>query len=117
MPSSMFESRSDGSLAIQASQKKVCGRAELQKDRDMLRSTGFQWPGTDVWHLNTTLSVKMHDGDTAESAPYWVLVHGKGSANIVRVGHYHDTFRRTPQGWKLAYRLVAPNNGGPSPQG
>jgi hypothetical protein len=97
--------------------KKVCGRAELQKDRDMLRSTGFQGPGTDVWHLNTTLSVTVHDGDTAESESYWVLVHGKGSANIVRVGHYHDTFRRTPQGWKLAYRIVTPNNGGPSPKG
>src|SRR6266852_4449358 len=41
--------------------KVVRGHAELKRDRDMLRSTGFQGPGTDVWHANTTLSVKVHD--------------------------------------------------------
>jgi hypothetical protein len=95
--------------------KKVSGQAELKKDRTMLRSIGFQGPGTDVWHANTTLSVKVHDNDTAEAESYWVLVHGKGTCNVLRIGHYHDTFRRTPQGWKLAYRIVTPNNGGPTP--
>ena len=90
--------------------KKVSGHAELMKDRIMLRSTGFQGPGTDVWHLNTTLAVQVHDNDTAEAQSYWVLTHGKDHPAIFRVGHYHDTFRRTPQGWKLAYRIVTPNN-------
>jgi hypothetical protein len=97
--------------------KKVAGHAELRKDRNMLRSTGFQGPGTDVWHLNTTLSVLVHDNDTAEAESYWVLVHGRGTPQVLRIGHYHDTFRRTPQGWKIAYRIVTPNNGGPSPKG
>jgi SnoaL-like domain len=97
--------------------KKVSGHAEIKKDRDMLRATGFQGPNTDVWHLNTTLSVKVLDGDTAEATSYWMLVHGRGTANVMRVGHYHDTFRRSPAGWKLAYRIVTPNNGGPNPKG
>lgn len=96
--------------------KKVSGHAELRKDRNMLRSTGFQGPGTDVWHLNTTLAVKVH-GDTAEAESYWVLVHGRGHPQVMRIGHYHDTFRRTPQGWKIACRIVTPNKGGPSPKG
>ena len=98
--------------------KKVSGHAELKKDRDILRGTGFQGPGTDVWHANTTLSVKVHDdGKTAEAESYWLLVHGKAPVNVVRIGHYHDTFRKFPEGWKIAYRLVKPNYGGPAPKG
>jgi len=94
--------------------KKVSGRAELQKDRNWLRSIGFQGPGTDVWHVNTTLSVSVHDDDTAEADSYFVLVNGRQPVGVLRVGHYHDTFRRTPEGWKLAYRIVTPNSSGPN---
>ena len=97
--------------------KKVTGHAELRADRAMLRGTKFQGPGTDVWHANTTLSVKVHDdGKTAEAESYWLLVHGHEKVGVVRIGHYHDTFRKTPQGWKISYRTVTPNKGGPSPQ-
>lgn len=91
--------------------KKVSGHAELKKDRDMLRSTGFQGPGTDVRHLNTTLALTVHDNDSAEAESYWVVVHGRDKPFILRIGHYRDTFRRTPQGWKIAYRVVTPNGG------
>jgi len=88
--------------------RKVAGRAALEENRKMLRSTGFQGPGTDLWHLNTTLSVKVGDDDTAEADSYWVLAVGRGDPKIHLLGHYHDTFRRTDDGWKLAYRLVTP---------
>jgi hypothetical protein len=91
--------------------KKVSGHAELKKDRHMLRSTGFQGPDTDVWHLNTTLAVTVHDDDSAQAESYWVVVHGRNKPFILRIGHYRDTFRRTPQGWKIAYRVVTPNGG------
>jgi hypothetical protein len=95
--------------------KKVAGMAALKKDRDMLRGTGFQGPGTDVWHANTTLSVKIIDDKTAEAKSYWMLVHGHGKCDVVRIGYYNDTFRKTPEGWKISYRIVIPNGGGPSP--
>jgi hypothetical protein len=63
--------------------KKVSGHAELKKDRDMLRSTGFQGPDTDVWHLNTTLAVTVHDQDSAEAESYWVVVHGRNKPFIL----------------------------------
>jgi hypothetical protein len=91
--------------------KTVAGRAALKKDRDMLRSTGFQGPGTDVWHLNTTLAVRLLDENTAEAESYWVVVHGRDKPFILRLGHYHDSFRRTAQGWKIACRVVTPNGG------
>jgi hypothetical protein len=91
--------------------KKVVGHTELKKDRHMLRSVGFQGPGTDVWHLNTTLAVTVQDNDTAIAESYWVVVHGHDKPFILRVGYYHDTFRRTPQGWKIAYRRLIPNGG------
>jgi hypothetical protein len=89
--------------------RKVSGRAELEANRNQLRSSGFQGPGTDLWHLNTTLSVKVAGEDSAEADSYWVLVRGRGDPKIYKLGHYHDAFRRTAEGWKLAYRLVTPN--------
>jgi 3-phenylpropionate/cinnamic acid dioxygenase small subunit len=87
----------------------VSGRAELEENRTKLRSSGFQGPGTDLWHLNTTLSVAVNDDDTAEAHSYWVLVRGKGEPAMYQLGHYHDKFRRTAEGWKLAYRAVTPS--------
>jgi hypothetical protein len=28
---------------------------------------------------------------------------------VSKLGHYHDRFRRTAEGWKLARRVVTPN--------
>jgi hypothetical protein len=94
---------------------RVAGKEALIKDRAMLRSVGFQGPGTDKWHANTTLAVTVYDNDTALAESYWILVNGKDICNVLRIGRYQDTFRRTPQGWKLAYRNVTPHNGGDSP--
>jgi hypothetical protein len=88
--------------------RKVAGRAALEANRKALRGSGFQGPGTDMWHLNTTLSVKVNGDGTAEADSYWVLVTGRGNPKIYKLGHYHDTFKRTAEGWKLAYRLVTP---------
>jgi hypothetical protein len=84
------------------------GRAEIEKDRLRLRGEVFQGPGAKTFHVNTTLMVQVKSDGTAEAQSYWLFVDGKGEPQIKRLGHYHDRFRRTSEGWKLARRTVSP---------
>jgi hypothetical protein len=88
---------------------RVEGRAAIGADRVRLRGKGTQGPGTNTYHINTTLAVRVLDDDAAEAESYWMLMDGKGEPKITRIGHYHDSFRRTPEGWKLARREVTPH--------
>jgi hypothetical protein len=89
---------------------RVVGRAAIAADRGRLRAEKFQGRGTTTYHVNTTLAVRVHDDGTAESESYWIFVDGKGDTpKVSKIGHYHDTYRRTPEGWKLAHRVVTPS--------
>jgi hypothetical protein len=87
---------------------RFAGRAEIEQDRRRLRAENFQGPGSKTFHVNTTLAVQVHDDGTAEAQSYWLFVDGKGEPQIRRIGHYHDHFRRTPEGWRLTHRIVSP---------
>jgi hypothetical protein len=89
--------------------KVVRGIKEMEQDRVMLRRTGFQGPGTDVWHANTTLWIKVNDDGTAEAESYWLLLHGHGKPELFRLGRYQDKFRKTADGWKICLRVITPN--------
>jgi ketosteroid isomerase-like protein len=82
------------------------GAAAIRADRVARRASGGQGPGTHTRHVNTTLWVDVDGSDTATAHSYWLYVHdGDGSEPAVRsLGRYHDTFSRTPTGWKLAHR-------------
>jgi hypothetical protein len=88
----------------------VKGHEEILADRRQRRASGFQGPGTDTRHLNTTLAVRVDGSDTAEAESYWLFI-GDGQTGQPRlrgVGLYRDTFRRTPAGWKLSRRQIIP---------
>jgi hypothetical protein len=91
---------------------KVSGLDNLRANRKQLRDTGFQGPGTNVWHVNTTLHITVHDGENAESQSYWVLVGSSEKVEVLRIGHYHDRFRKEDGRWKMAYRIVTPGRAG-----
>jgi hypothetical protein len=86
----------------------VKGRAAIAADRGRLRAEKFQGPGTKTYHVNTTLAVRVTGETTAEAESYWLFVDAKAEPKLSRIGHYHDTWRKTPQGWKLAHRVVTP---------
>lgn len=90
----------------------VSGLDALKANRKQLRETGFQGPGSNVWHANTTLHVTLTGPASAEAESYWVLFGSKDRAEVLRIGHYHDTFRKEGGKWKLAVRRVTPGRAG-----
>ena len=74
--------------------------AEIAMDCDVaLRlRVGFQGPGADRWHVNTTLRVTVHDNDSAEAESYWMLVNGKGRCDVLRLPPYMADASRNA-GW------------------
>ena len=98
-----------------ASAWKVSGLEALRENRKQLRATGFQGPDTNVWHANTTLHITINDATNAESQSYWVLYGSRDKVEVLRIGHYHDRFRKEGGHWKMAYRTVTPGRAGTVP--
>ncbi|MCB2048532.1 MAG: nuclear transport factor 2 family protein [Novosphingobium sp.] len=94
---------------------KVSGIEALRENRKQLRDTGFQGPDTNVWHANTTLHITLNDETNAEAESYWVLYGSKDKVEVLRIGHYHDKFRKEDGRWKMAYRTVTPGRAGTIP--
>jgi hypothetical protein len=88
---------------------RVQGRAAIAADRQRLRAEGFQGPGTNTFHVNTTLAVRVLRDDEAEAESYWLFVSGEGEPQVRKIGRYHDRFRRVGGRWRLARREVTPN--------
>jgi hypothetical protein len=99
-----------GSADAAATVATVSGHGEILTDRRQRRSSGFQGPGTNTRHLNTTLAVNVDGSDTATAESYWLFIGDThtGEPRLRGVGCYHDTFRRTPAGWKLVRRQIVP---------
>jgi 3-phenylpropionate/cinnamic acid dioxygenase small subunit len=96
-----------GSASEQLGHSRTEGKDEIAADRRERRGDGFQGPGTNTRHVNTTLAVRVNESDTAEAESYWLFVGDTLGTPIVRaIGHYHDRFVRTPEGWKLASRQI-----------
>jgi hypothetical protein len=87
---------------------RLTGRKAIAADRNRMRDGRFQGPGSNTFHVNTTLYVSLHFDGTAEAESYWLFVHSEESITIRKIGHYHDYLTRTPSGWKLARRVVTP---------
>jgi ketosteroid isomerase-like protein len=85
------------------------GRAGIAEDRMQLRAAGIQGPGTNTFHLNTTLVVSVGDNGTAQAQSYWLFIDGNGSPQVRHIGRYEDQFRRTADGWKLHRRKTMMN--------
>lgn len=102
--------RFPGSADPAAGAATVAGHDALLADRLQRRGSGFQGPGSHTRHVNTTLAVRVDGSDTAEAESYWIFVGATDtdSPQLRGIGHYHDQFRRTPDGWKLARRTITP---------
>jgi hypothetical protein len=88
---------------------RLVGAEAIAADRKRLRAEGFQGPGTNTFHVNTTLAVRVRGEAEADAESYWLFVSGQGEPLVRKIGRYQDRYRRTAGGWKLAHRIVTPN--------
>lgn len=85
------------------------GHEDLLAGARQRRADKIQGPGTDTRHVNTTLWVEVDGPDTARAQSYYLYLRQAGTQSPVLAmsGRYDDTFRRTPDGWKLASRTIS----------
>lgn len=87
----------------------VEGAEAIRADRVSRREQGTQGPGTNTRHMNTTSWVEVDGSDVATAHSYFVFVREASTSPVVALtGRYHDTFRRTPDGWKMSHRRIRP---------
>ena len=83
------------------------GHADILAGAQERRAAGTTGPGANSRHILTTIDVRADGGDTATSDSYFVfLVETNVAPKIFNCGHYHDTWVRTPSGWKLKVRDI-----------
>jgi 3-phenylpropionate/cinnamic acid dioxygenase small subunit len=82
------------------------GRSEIQAAGAARRAEGVTGPGSHTRHVISTVAVTVH-GDSATAESYWQFYADTADTPVLRsMGHYRDTFRRTPHGWRLARREI-----------
>ncbi len=82
------------------------GHAAILAGAIQRRRDGVQGPHTATLHTVSTTTVKV-DGDQALAKSYFTYLRDTSSgAKVGHAGSYNDEFRRTPQGWKLARRVL-----------
>ncbi|MFC5751861.1 nuclear transport factor 2 family protein [Actinomadura rugatobispora] len=86
------------------------GRAEIRAAGAARRAEGATGPGSGTRHVIGTTAVEVGgDGGTAVAESYWQFYVRTGAEPHLRsMGHYRDTFRREPAGWRLARREITP---------
>jgi uncharacterized protein (TIGR02246 family) len=83
------------------------GRAEIRAGSVERRAAGGVGPGSNSRHMVSTVAVEFTGPDEAVVDSYWVYwVDTHESPRVQLLGHYHDTVRRTPEGWLLARREI-----------
>ncbi len=83
------------------------GHADIMAGAKERRSSQTTGPGSNTRHVISTLAVQVDGTDRASSDSYWLFYGNTTTAPAVSLmGHYHDTLRRTPEGWKLARREI-----------
>ncbi len=101
----VFDMPDNPSVGLKGSKRR--GRDEIRAGVEERRAAGLQGPGSQTLHVITTLSVDVDGSDEATSHCYFLYFGDTASSPALRTaGQYHDTYRRTPAGWKLAYRRV-----------
>jgi 3-phenylpropionate/cinnamic acid dioxygenase small subunit len=82
------------------------GRADILAGAKDRRSSGTTGPGSHSRHVLTSTWVKV-EGDSATSGSYLVFYRNCNAVpELVNFSVYADRFRRTPEGWRLAERLI-----------
>jgi 3-phenylpropionate/cinnamic acid dioxygenase small subunit len=83
------------------------GRADIRAGAEERRATGSVGPASNTRHAVSTIAVSADGGDEATAESYFQFwVETTTEPKVALMGHYHDTFQRTANGWKLARRQI-----------
>ena len=64
-------------------------------------------PGSNTRHVITTVSVELGGEDDATADSYFLFYQNTTTApTLFNMGHYHDTFARQGEVWRLARRDI-----------
>jgi uncharacterized protein (TIGR02246 family) len=83
------------------------GRADIRAGADERRAGGVTGPGSATRHVITTVSVQVDGPDGATADSYFLFFqHTTTAPTLFNMGHYHDTFARQGDRWRLARRAI-----------
>jgi 3-phenylpropionate/cinnamic acid dioxygenase small subunit len=83
------------------------GRADILAGATERRADKVTGPGSATRHVLTTVSVQVLNDDEATSDSYFLFYQNTTTApTLFNMGHYHDTFVRQGNVWRLARRDI-----------
>lgn len=83
------------------------GREDIRQGSHERRAAGGVGPGSNSRHMVSTVAVDFTGPDEAVVDSYFTyFVETDTAPRVQLVGHYHDTLRRTPEGWLMARREI-----------
>lgn len=84
------------------------GHDAIRAGSEARRASGQVGPGSRARHVVTGIAVDVDGGDEATAISYWMFYGDTDTEPTLRLlGTYHDTLRRTPDGWRLARREIS----------
>ena len=82
------------------------GRADIAQGVHERRAAGVQGPDSGTMHSISTQQIDV-SGDEASGHIYYQFFGKRdGAAVMLTLGQYHDRYRHTTDGWKLAHRTI-----------
>jgi uncharacterized protein (TIGR02246 family) len=83
------------------------GREDIRSGAEERRAGGVTGPGSNTRHVITTVSVQLEGEDAAAADSYFLFYqHTTMAPTLFNMGHYHDTFAREGDVWRLARRDI-----------
>jgi len=83
------------------------GRDDIRAGAEERRAGKVTGPGSETRHVITTISVQLETEDAATADSYFLFYqHTTTAPTLFNMGHYHDTFARQGEVWRLARRDI-----------
>jgi ketosteroid isomerase-like protein len=82
------------------------GRADIAEGVQERRAAGVQGPGSGTMHGISTQQIEVSGDDASGHVYYQFYGTRDGAPVLLTFGQYHDRYRRTTDGWKLAHRAI-----------
>ena len=92
-------------VGMTANEKK--GHAEILAGAQERRASGLQGPGTESWHVLTTIAIDVESEDRATARSYFLFFDSTSTTPTLRtMGQYDDVLVKGERGWQLARRRI-----------